>query len=199
LRADAARNRDHILEVAELHFSEHGVTGSLDGVAKRAGVGAGTLYRHFPTREALLAALLAERNDRLLQRQHEIRAGSTGSSGPGGVVGAAQALQWWLEALVEWAGVFDGLPEPLRAAVSDADSPLATTCQGYVTVTEEFLTDAQREGSALPGVRARDLFLAALAISWVRGAALADEASSRAVAELVRSGWSVSRRVGDDL
>ena len=54
-RADAQRNRDHILDIAEQYFSEHGVAGSLDAIAKQAGVGAGTLYRHFPTREALLA------------------------------------------------------------------------------------------------------------------------------------------------
>ena len=53
-RADAQRNRERILEVAKEAFAQFGVNSSLDDVAKRAGVGAGTLYRHFPTRETLL-------------------------------------------------------------------------------------------------------------------------------------------------
>ena len=61
VRADAQRNREHILDVAEEYFAEHGVNGSLDALAKQARVGTGTLYRHFPTREALLAALLTAR------------------------------------------------------------------------------------------------------------------------------------------
>jgi AcrR family transcriptional regulator len=56
-RADAQRNRERILEVAKDAFTEHGAGVSLDEVAKQAGVGAGTLYRHFPTRDALLEAV----------------------------------------------------------------------------------------------------------------------------------------------
>jgi len=181
-RADARRNRDHILETAEQFFSEHGVNGSLDAIAKQAGVGAGTLYRHFPTREALLAALLAARDDQLRRRLEEIR---------GGADDAASALGAWLEALSEWASVFDGLPEPLRAASATDASPLGLTCLGFITTTDELLLNAQREGSARPEVRGRDLFLAALATSWARGAAMADESSPAALTGLVRTGWSV--------
>ncbi|WP_042439297.1 TetR/AcrR family transcriptional regulator [Sanguibacter keddieii] len=183
-RADAQRNRDHILDVAEQHFGEHGVTGSLDAIAKRAGVGAGTLYRHFPTREALLAALLAARDDELVARREAIRTGSTD---------AAEALDGWLRALTDWASAFDGLPEPLRAAMSAEASPLALTCQGYITTTDEFLADAQREGSARAEVRGRDLFLATLATSWARGAAMADESSPASMADLTRTGWATTQ------
>jgi hypothetical protein len=140
-RSDKARNREHILEVADEYFSAADVSGSLDAIAKRAGVGAGTLYRHFPTREALLAA-------------------------------------------------FKGLPEPLRTALSDEASPLAITCQGFVTDTDEFLVPAQRAGKAQPGVRGRDLFLGALATSWARGAVMADDASAESLKELLRQGWA---------
>ena len=180
-RADAKRNRDHILDVAEQHFSEHGVMGSLDAIAKRAGVGAGTLYRHFPNREALLAALLAVRDDQLVRRRDAIREESSD---------AADALHRWLLALTEWAGAFDGLPEPLRAALSADASPLGLTCQGYITTTDDFLNRAQAEGTARADVRGRDLFLAALATSWARGAAMADESSANAMADLTRSGWT---------
>ncbi|MEE6295234.1 TetR/AcrR family transcriptional regulator [Georgenia wangjunii] len=184
-RADAQRNRDHILDVAEQYFSEHGVTGSLDAIAKRAGVGAGTLYRHFPNREALLAALLGARDDQLERQRDAIRQGATDAAG---------ALHEWLVALTDWASAFDGLPEPLRAAMSVEASPLALTCQGYIVTTDAFLADAQREGSARSDVRGRDLFLVALATSWARGAAMADETSAEAMANLTRTGWSTSTK-----
>src|SRR6187431_2469923 len=57
LRTDAQRNRERILEVAKLAFSQFGASASLDEIAKEAGVGAGTLYRHFPAREDLLEAV----------------------------------------------------------------------------------------------------------------------------------------------
>jgi AcrR family transcriptional regulator len=56
-RADAERNRDRILEVAKDAFTQSGADASLDDIAKQAGVGAGTLYRHFPSREALIEAV----------------------------------------------------------------------------------------------------------------------------------------------
>src|SRR5215468_4658859 len=56
-RSDALRNRDRLLEVAKEAFARSGADTSLDDIAKQAGVGAGTLYRHFPTRDALLEAV----------------------------------------------------------------------------------------------------------------------------------------------
>jgi AcrR family transcriptional regulator len=182
-RADARRNRDHILDIADQFFSEHGVTGSLEAIAKQAGVGTGTFYRHFPNREALLAALLTARDDALVAERDDIRSQSAT---------AADALDKWLEALTDWASAFDGLPEPLRAATTTTSSPLAITCQGFITTTDEFLRAAQEEGSARIEVRARDLFLAALATSWVRGAAMADTLSSTALSALTRNGWEAA-------
>lgn len=182
-RADAQRNRDHILDTAAQYFSEHGVSGSLDAIAKRAGVGAGTLYRHFPNREALLAALMNARDEELVKRRDAILSETAH---------AASRLEQWLDALIEWAGAFDGLPEPLRTATTTETSPLGITCQGYITTTDEFLLAAQKEGSARPEVRGRDLFLAALATSWVRDAAMADEFSGQALKSLTRNGWAVS-------
>ncbi|MHC5557866.1 TetR/AcrR family transcriptional regulator [Kocuria sp. U4B] len=179
-RTDARRNRTRILEVAEEFFAEAGITGSLDALAKRAGVGAGTLYRHFPNRDALLAALLQARNEDLEARHRAIREETD----------SAAALEQWLEALGEWVTAFDGLSDPLRAALSEESSPLAITCQGFITTTDEFLAAAQREGTARPWVRGRDLFLAALATAWVRGAAMSDEASAQAMRDMVRSGWA---------
>ena len=65
MRADARKNYDHLLEVARENVAEHGADASLRDIARRAGVGLGTLYRHFPTREALLEALLRTSFDEL--------------------------------------------------------------------------------------------------------------------------------------
>ena len=180
-RTDAQRNRAHILDIAEQYFAEHSITGSLDAIAKRAGVGSGTLYRHFPNRDALLAALLRAREDELAARTDAIRREAAGST---------EALAQWLDALGRWATAFDGLPEPLRVALTEGNSPLGYTCEAYIEITDEFLEVAQRDGGARPEVRGRDLFLAVLAISWVRGAAMADESSRPGLSALMRTGWA---------
>jgi AcrR family transcriptional regulator len=179
-RADKERNRDHILDVAEQFFREQGVAGPLDTLAKRAGIGPGTLYRHFPTREALLAALLQARSEHLATRRDELLEEPD----------SALALEQWLDAMGEFVNAFDGLPEPLRAALSERASPLAITCRGFVTDTDGFLAAAQRDGHAQPWVRGRELFLSVLAAAWVAGAALADESSAPSLRALVRSGWA---------
>ena len=64
-RADAQRNRDRILEVARLAFTRHGAEATLDDIARRAKVGPGTLYRHFPTRDALIEAIYRSEVEKL--------------------------------------------------------------------------------------------------------------------------------------
>ena len=65
LRADAARNRERVLEAAREVFAEHGVGVPIDDVARRAGVGVGTVYRHFPTKESLFEAILVDSIERM--------------------------------------------------------------------------------------------------------------------------------------
>jgi AcrR family transcriptional regulator len=67
LRADAAKNRERILEAAEATFTAEGVSAPIDAVAQRAGVGVGTVYRHFPTKEALFGAIVIARLDALCE------------------------------------------------------------------------------------------------------------------------------------
>ena len=64
-RADAQRNRERILEIARLAFTQHGAEATLDDIARRANVGPGTLYRHFPTRDALIEALYRSEVEKL--------------------------------------------------------------------------------------------------------------------------------------
>jgi len=71
-RADARRNRARLLEVAKAAFGKYGANASLDDVAKQAGVGAGTLYRHFPTRDALIEAVYRHEVEKLAAAEREL-------------------------------------------------------------------------------------------------------------------------------
>jgi AcrR family transcriptional regulator len=179
-RADFARNRQEILGSAERQFTAEGVNSSLETVAKNAGVGSATLYRHFPTREALLAEVLQGRSDRLDTETERIAA----------IVDPGTALTEWLLAMEDFFAAFEGLTGPLRDAFLAEHNPLTTTCSGFIDVTEKFLTAAQSAGVARSDLRARDLFLATLMLSWIRGAALADESSQPHMRLLVEQGWA---------
>jgi AcrR family transcriptional regulator len=72
LRADAAKNRERILEAAEATFTAEGVAAPIDAVALRAGVGVGTVYRHFPTKEALFEAIVTTRLDALCETTKQL-------------------------------------------------------------------------------------------------------------------------------
>ncbi|WP_258723234.1 TetR/AcrR family transcriptional regulator [Cellulomonas sp. NS3] len=186
-RADAERNRLHILDVAEGFFAEHGVSGAMQDIATRAGLGPGTLYRHFPTRESLLAALLQARWEELDARRAAIEAEQ---SDP------LAALELWLTALGDYVTVFDGLPGPLREALRETTSPLAITCEWLVEFTGQFLSAAQAAGCARPWARDRDLVLTVLASAWVSDAQLADTRSGDSLRALVREGWHMPPATG---
>ncbi|MEV6136614.1 helix-turn-helix domain-containing protein [Nocardia sp. NPDC051990] len=72
LRADARRNRDRVLAAAQEAFAAEGISVPLDEIARRAGVGAGTVYRHFPTKEALFEAAITDRVERMIAYAREL-------------------------------------------------------------------------------------------------------------------------------
>ncbi len=100
MRADARANYERLLTQARLAFAEYGTGASLEEIARRAGVGTGMFYRHFPSREALLEAVLHDRFGCLTARAGELSA--TAAPGP--------ALTAWLRELVEFTGPYRGLP-----------------------------------------------------------------------------------------
>lgn len=183
IRADAARNRVLILTAALEAFATEGLGFSMDGVAKRAGVGPGTLYRHFPTREALLAASLEEHYAAIRRTQDSIAAEERD---------AGRALERWILALGIWLSEYEGLPEPLRAAWGGPESALSPTCQVLVDATHSFLAPAQAGGYAKPSLTAKDMFLVALAIAWAAGSSEADAATRAALIETFKSGWTLA-------
>ena len=91
LRADARRNREELLDVARQVIREQGVDASLRDIARRAGVGIATLYRHFPTRDDLIAAIIGEGIQRLNARAAELAE----TKPPG------EALEEWLSYIIE--------------------------------------------------------------------------------------------------
>ncbi len=106
-RADARRNRERLIEVAHEVFTERGADASLDEIARLAGVGIGTLYRHFPTRDDLLVATL---EGRLTSLGHKARVLAEASS-------PSEALDVWLRAYLRHATTYRGLASSLPATL----------------------------------------------------------------------------------
>ncbi|RKG67879.1 TetR/AcrR family transcriptional regulator [Corallococcus sp. CA054B] len=151
LRADARRNRERLLAAAHAVFSERGADASLNDVAKRAEVGIGTLYRHFESREALLAATCDERL-LLLAKESRERAES---------LPALEALRVFLEELVHSASMYKGLAASLGIVLKSHTAGCdATTAEG-----QRLLKAAQREGEVRSDVLLDDVVCMAMAIS----------------------------------
>ncbi|MEE1764940.1 TetR/AcrR family transcriptional regulator [Streptomyces sp. SP18BB07] len=170
-RADVQRNRAALLEAAQRHFLRDGIGTSLEAVAKEAGVGPGTLYRHFPTREALLAAVLQARAEELVARREDIA----------GIDDAGAALTQWLRAMEDYVSAYNGLPEPLMAATraQDPDNPLTVPCGELIATTDAYVRAAQRAGYVRPSVTGHDLFLAACSVAWIKGTGATGESVDR--------------------
>ncbi|WP_406326919.1 TetR/AcrR family transcriptional regulator [Streptomyces sp. NBC_00203] len=180
IRADVLRNRAALLDAAQRHFLRDGVGTSLEAVAKDAGVGPGTLYRHFPTREALLAVVLQSRTAELEARREGIA----------GIDDAGTALTQWLRAMEDYLSAYSGLPEPLMAATraQDPDNPLTVPCDELIATTDAYVRAARRTGYVRPSTTGYDLFLAACSVAWVKGTGATEESVDRLRA-LIANGY----------
>lgn len=141
MRADARRNRERLLEVAAAAFAEHGEGASLDDIAKRAGVGTGTLYRHFPTRRALLEAAYLDRIEAIAARADLIAA----ERAPG------EALLEWLNELAVGMLQVRGMKALLGTAVTAGGSAVDTACGDCVRGAAGRLVRAARDEGTLRG------------------------------------------------
>ncbi|MGA7810065.1 TetR/AcrR family transcriptional regulator, partial [Bradyrhizobium sp.] len=106
-RADGLRNRERVLEAAKAVFSAGGPDASLEAVARQAGVGIGTLYRHFPTREALFEAVYRREVEQLGELAEELKSEAS----------PVEALRRWLRANVEFVATKKGMSAALALAV----------------------------------------------------------------------------------
>jgi AcrR family transcriptional regulator len=108
-RADAQRNRDRILDVAKQAFTRSGADTSLDDIAKQAGVGPGTLYRHFPTREELLVAVYRTEMEKLAAAEQKLAA----------TLPPIEALRAWLLLFVDTVAAKQIIAPALNTLVGD--------------------------------------------------------------------------------
>ncbi|MBE1535732.1 TetR/AcrR family transcriptional regulator [Actinomadura algeriensis] len=168
-RADARRNRERVLAAARETFAADGPDASLNEIARRAGVGPGTLYRNFPTRQALQAAVLADRVAHLCGRADELIA----------TVPPAAALAGWLRAFLAHAHSDHGLG---GAVLSD---PPGLDChQAILEAAARVLTRAQDAGAARPDVAAADMIQLVVGVALATGRG-ADSGQGQRLLDLV--------------
>jgi len=170
VRADALRNREHILQVAHDAFTEAGST-SLNVIAKRAGVGAGTLYRHFPTREDLLLAVYQHDVQRLVDQVDDVLAEHP----------PLEAFGVWFERLADYVRLKHGLGEALHTV---AAQNVVNDTYAPVTAAVGVLLDAcVQDGSVRAGLDPGDVLLL-MGFLWRVGTDDTGQAQARRVMEL---------------
>src|SRR3979490_1039444 len=143
LRAAAARNRARLLETAYETFAAEGLSVPIDEIARRAGVGAGTVYRHFPTKEDLFRAVVKDR----LQRAVDDGYALLNSDEP------AEALFTFLRSMVlQWGATDRGLVDALAGYEIDIDSAAPHAEEAFLAVLGELLRAAQKAGTVRPDI-----------------------------------------------
>ena len=146
-RADSVRNRQRVLEAAKAVFADGGPDGSLEAVARRAGVGIGTLYRHFPTRQALFEAVYRREVEQLVEL-----AGQLGTDLP-----PLEALRRWMHANVEFVATKKGMSTALAVAIH-AGSDLTTYSMDRLGgALEPLLRRASEAGVIRPDIGKEDI------------------------------------------
>ena len=154
-RADARRNYDALLAAAREAFTAHGAGASLEDIARRAGVGVGTLYRNFPTREALIEAVYVDEVVALQKAADEVA-----------TLEPWQALRSWLDRYIEYVGTKKALIEVLnksevmqacRTMLYDAGGPVVERGQAAGVVrADTSIGDIVRLVSAVTGIAYED-------------------------------------------
>lgn len=173
-RSDAQRNRDQILQVAHDAFAESGAT-SLNEIAKRAGVGPGTLYRHFPTREALILAVYRRDMQRLVDSVHDVLA----------MHPPLEAFRAWFHTLAEYVRVKHGLGEALHsAAIKDA---INETYAPVVTAAGKLIDACVACEAMRPGLEPADVLLL-MGFMWRVDAGPEGKRQAERITELVIDG-----------
>lgn len=156
-RADAVQNRNAILRAAHETFAAKGILVPMDAIATAAGLGNATLYRYFPTREHLLAAVMEDSVSELLSRsidfEHDLS--------------VEAALREWLYQLAWGLRIWHDLPNCVATAHGDEASPVQNVTVRLAERTGDFLERYRRGGAAdAARITAEDLFQLVTAVSW---------------------------------
>jgi AcrR family transcriptional regulator len=157
-RADAVRNRERVLEAAKAVFSAGGPDASLEAVARRAGVGIGTLYRHFPTREALFEAVYRREVEQLGELAEQLK------NEPQPV----EALRQWLRSNVEFVATKKGMSAALALAAHGKSSELiAFSFERLTKAVGALLDRAVAAGEIRADVSPEDLLRALVGMCYL--------------------------------
>jgi AcrR family transcriptional regulator len=148
LRADAARNRARVLEVAYATFAAEGLSVPIDEIARRAGVGAGTVYRHFPTKEDLYRAVVEDRIGVIVQQGRVLLdADATG-----------EALFDFLRSMVlQWGATDQGLAEALAGVGIDIATAMPDVEAEFLEMLDDLLRAGQKSGAVRSDLGVRDV------------------------------------------
>jgi len=149
LRADAQRNRDQLLAAAVRAFTTEGADTTIDAIAKDAGIGVGTVYRHFPTREALIEA--AYRNELAAVCAVVPELLST--------LPAERALREWMDRFVDYMTTKIGMGDALRAIIAAGSDPYAQSRGMLDDALDTLLTAAVKDGTVRSDVAADDVLI----------------------------------------
>ena len=156
-RADAIRNRERVLEAAKAVFSAGGPEASLEAVARKAGVGIGTLYRHFPTREALFEAVYR----REVQQLSELAEALKSEADP------VDALRRWLRSNVEFVATKKGMSAALALAVQSSSELTAFSFDRLSKAVGALLDRAVAAGKIRSDISPEDVLRALVGMCYL--------------------------------
>jgi AcrR family transcriptional regulator len=177
-RADARRNRERLLEAAVRAFAAvDGPEATLDAIAKDAGVGIGTLYRHFPTREALVEA--AYRNE-LAKLCH-------GVTGLLATMPPEAALRAWMDDFIDYMTTKRGMADALRAVIASGGDPYAHSRGSLTGAIRTLLAAGAAAGRVRTDVEPGDVLASLSGISLTAGDP-AQRAQARRLLDLLTDG-----------
>lgn len=159
LRADAQRNRDRLLAVAVRAFSEDGPDVTLEAIAKDAGVGIGTLYRHFPTREALVEAVYRNELARLCDAAADLLQS----------VPPDEATRIWMDRFITYMTTKRGMADALRAVIASGGNPFAESRGRLLGAITMLLDAGAAAGLTRDGVEPGDVLASLSGVSLTAG------------------------------
>lgn len=159
LRADAARNRDTLLAVATRTFAASAAEPSMRAIAREAGVGIATLYRHFPTRESLVDAVY----------QDQVRRLTTGAGELLGQFPPAEAMRRWMDLFGDWLATKHGMLDTLMAMIESGEIAAAQTRTELLGAITAILDAGRAAGDLRPDTSAEDIAAGLLGIFTVAG------------------------------
>ena len=156
-RADAQRNRERILEVAKLAFTRSGANTSLDDIASQAGVGPGTLYRHFPTREELLQAVYRSEMEKLAAAERKFAQ----------TMPPIEALRAWLLLFVDAIETKQLIAPALNTLLGDPKKVFAASYAQMQQAIHALVKRAIKSGDIRKDVEPMDLLRALVGVAYV--------------------------------